>query len=247
MPQLGFLSRVREACLDLLFPRDCMLTGVPVDNPPWRYLSPAALQSLPRVQAPFCDTCGYPFSGMLAGARRCSHCEELDPAFGRGRTAMLAKGNARSLIIDLKYHKAVWLAEDLARLIATTPGYPEHLRGAVLVPVPLHPRRERWRGYNQSRLVLEKLVRLLPQDNLALADILVRTRDTPTQTRLDRAHRATNIKGAFALRAGAVPDLARRHVVFDDVFTTGATLNACCMVLADAGVTTVDIASLAHG
>jgi ComF family protein len=160
---------------------------------------------------------------------------------------LLARDAARKLVLDLKYHKAIWLAEDMARIIATTPGYPDFLEGAVLVPVPLHPKRLRWRSYNQARLLLQHLVRILPERNFRIEDALVRTRHTPTQTRLDREARARNALGAFTLRPGFTPDKEARHIVFDDVFTTGATLNACCAVLADAGVKRLDVASFAHG
>lgn len=240
------LRRAASRLLDIVFPRDCVATDAPVENPPWRYLSAEALESLSRVTGPHCERCGFPFYGALAGPQDCPHCCELDPAFQHGHTAVLARGTARKLLLDLKYHKAIWLAEDMARIIATTPGYPEYLEGAVLVPVPLHSKRLRWRGYNQARLLVQNLVRLLPERHLRLEDALVRVRHTPTQTRLDREARARNAHGAFGLRPGFTPDKARR-IVFDDVFTTGATLNACCTVLADAGVQRLDVASFAHG
>jgi ComF family protein len=151
------------------------------------------------------------------------------------------------MVIELKYHQGLWIAEDIARVILTTPGYPEYLEGAVLVPVPLHAKRLRRRGYNQSRLIVEHLARLMPGRGVRVADILARTRDTPTQTRLNREARARNAAGAFAVKRGATPDAGARHVVFDDVFTTGATLNACCRALFGAGATNLDVASFAHG
>jgi ComF family protein len=244
---LALFRRVASRLLDLVFPRDCAVTAKPVHNPPWRYLSPEALDTLPRVTGAHCETCGFPFFGVLAGAQICPHCRELDPVFQHGRTATLARGAVRKLVLDLKYHQAVWLVEDMARLIITTPDYAEFLRGALLVPVPLHPRRLRWRGYNQARVLLQQIVRLLPEYDLRLVDALVRTRYTTTQTRLDREARARNASGAFAIRPGYILDKGARYIVFDDVFTTGATLNACCAALARAGVTRLDVASVAHG
>lgn len=158
---------------------------------------------------------------------------------------MLAKDAGRRLVHTLKYEQGAWLARDMARIIATTPGFPEFLAGAILVPVPLHPRKLQVRGYNQARLVAKNLARLLP--SLSVLPLLVRVQDTPTQTQLDREERSRNVKNAFALRPGATVDTAARHVVFDDVFTTGATLNACCAVLKAAGVENLDVATFAHG
>jgi len=119
------------------------------------------------------------------------------------------------------------------------------VRGAVLVPVPLHPRRFRWRGFNQARWVADALV---AEGNAAgVEELLVRVRDTPQQTRLNRVAREENMKGAFALRSGVTMNLATRYIVVDDVFTTGATLNACAKVLRHAGAENLDVASLGHG
>lgn len=233
--------------MDLSFPRDCAVSGLPVDNAPWRYLAPEGLVQLYRVSGYCCQSCGNPFWGKLAGPQICAHCLSLQPAFSHGKVAVLSKGAGRMLIHTLKYHQGTWVAQDIARIIATTPGFPEFLENAVLVPVPLHVRRLRWRGFNQAQLIVEHLARLLPECRFRLDCLLERTRDTPTQTRLDREGRAANMKGAFALRPDAKLEKGRRHVVFDDVFTTGATLNACSQVLVRAGVTYLDIAAFAHG
>jgi ComF family protein len=119
------------------------------------------------------------------------------------------------------------------------------VRGAVLVPVPLHPRRRRWRGFNQARWVAEALV--AEGGAAAIEELLARVRDTPTQTRLNREARELNMKNAFALRPNAVVKSAPRYILIDDVFTTGATLNACAKVLRQAGAEHLDAASLGHG
>ena len=232
--------------LDLFFPRDCVVSGLPVDNTPWRYLAPEGLAQLYRVSGYCCQSCGNPFWGKLAGPQVCPHCHSLKPVFSNGKVAVLAKGAGRTLVHTLKYHQGTWVAQDVARIIATTPGFPAFLEGAVIVPVPLHARRLR-RGYNQAQLIAEHLVRLLPERRLRIELLLERIRDTPTQTRLDREGRAKNMKGAFALRPDIEVDKAARHIVFDDVFTTGATLNSCSKVLARAGITRLDIAAFAHG
>ncbi|MDR2862999.1 MAG: ComF family protein [Puniceicoccales bacterium] len=231
--------------LDLLFPRDCPISGEPVDNVPWLHLTNTGLDSLHRVSAPHCETCGAPFFGVLAGPQTCPHCCDLSPVFDRGKTAVVAKGAGRRLVHVLKYRQGTWLARDMARIILTTPGYADFLDGAVLVPVPLHPHKLHFRGYNQAELLVDALAALSP--SLRVARLLARIRDTATQTRLGREDRAHNMENAFALRPGAVVDPEARYIVFDDVFTTGATLNACCAVLAREGATRLDVGTFAHG
>ena len=104
-----------------------------------------------------------------------------------------------------------------------------HLREAVLVPVPLHPVRERERGYNQAML----LAHALAPAGMRVESLLIRGRMTTKQHKLDRAARARNLAGAFRLaRGGPAPPTV---VIVDDIMTTGATLEACASVLKRAG------------
>jgi ComF family protein len=135
---------------------------------------------------------------------------------------------------------------DLPSLILSNPDFLDHLEDAVLVPVPLHRRRLRQRGYNQSVWIAEALSACF-DIRLKVEPILVRTRNTRTQTRLSREARMANVKNAFALKPRTRLDKSRRYVVVDDVFTTGSTLDACAGVLLEAGLEQVDIAALGHG
>lgn len=235
-----------DALMDLVFPRECPVTGEPPDDAsPFRHLSARAVREMPVVRPPCCTTCGAPFFGVLAGPQECPHCRELSPEFEDGRTVMLARGCARELIHDLKYRGARHLAPDLARLATLAPGYLERLHGAVLVPVPLHPDKLRRRGFNQSLLLARELAQLAPGSRVE--ELLSRVKDTPSQTRLDREARRANAKNAFAIREGAPINPGFKHVVVDDVFTTGATLNACCAELRRAGIPRLAVATLAHG
>jgi ComF family protein len=134
----------------------------------------------------------------------------------------------------------------MAVLIRETPGIPDYVRGAVLVPVPLHPRKEREREYNQSRL-LAQLFAAAGGPGTRVQEPLRRVLDTPTQTALDRRTRQGNLKNAFALRKGAAITTNERYVLIDDVFTTGSTLNACARVLRRAGGVNLDVVTFGHG
>jgi ComF family protein len=104
--------------------------------------------------------------------------------------------------------------------------------GMVLVPIPLHARRERARGYNQSMLLAAAIAAAIP--DLTVVRALIRRRPTRSQTKLDRPARRANVTGAFALRNGGA--VAGRHVILvDDVVTTGATLEAAASALRGAG------------
>jgi competence protein ComFC len=198
------------------------------------------------VQAPHCTTCGHPFYGEMEENRLCPHCEMLEPKFGEGKTAILLKGPGRSLVHALKYHHGLQVLEDIAVIMAGVPGYADYLRGATLVPVPLHPAKERKRHYNQSRLLAECVMQAL-DGQARVEELLCRVVHTESQTHYDRAARQQNLKNAFALAPGATINPAQRYVLVDDVFTTGSTLNACAAVLRRGGAQNLDVVTFGHG
>lgn len=99
----------------------------------------------------------------------------------------------------------------------------------ALLPVPLHPRRRRKRGYNQAELLASELSNL---SGVPLKSALVRTRHTPPQVGRDMDQRLENVQGAFGLASDHGLSTGKRYVVVDDVRTTGATLGACAAALA---------------
>ena len=231
--------------LDVVFPRSCVHCGGLAEGR-LRHLCPACEKHLFIVVAPHCTTCGHPYFGEMAENRLCEHCEALVPEFGEGKTAVLLKGPGRSLVHALKYHHGLHVLEDITAIMATVPGYADYLRGAVLVPVPLHPRKLHTRHYNQSRLLAECAV-AAAGGGVRVEDLLCRVVDTASQTHFDRAARQENLKNAFALAQGATINPAQRYVLVDDVFTTGSTLNACATVLRRGGALNLDVVTFGHG
>ena len=241
----GAIAEFWRTAGDLLFPPVCVDCGGLVEGGGLRYLCPRCERLVVVVRPPCCHVCGHPFAGEATGERTCMHCAELEPVFREGRTCILLQGPGRALVHALKYHHAPHVLEDMAVLIRAA-GVADRLRGAVLVPVPLHPRKERERGYNQSRLLAESFA-AAAGGTTRVAEPLRRVVDTPTQTRLDRRTRQANLKNAFALRAGAGINAADHYVLVDDVFTTGSTLNACAAVLRRAGALNLDVVTFGHG
>ena len=232
--------------LDVAFPRSCVHCGGLVEEGRLRHLCPVCTSQLVVVKPPHCATCGHPYAGETEINRLCQHCEALVPKFGQGRTAILLKGPGRSLVHALKYHQALQVLDDITAIMSATPGYADHLRGAVLVPVPLHPRKFRERSYNQSLLLAECAAQAVA-GQARVQELLCRVVDTESQTHYDRDARQKNLKNAFALAPGATINPAQRYVLVDDVFTTGSTLNACAAVLRRGGALNLDVVTFGHG
>lgn len=243
------LHLVWRGARDVIFPPTCVACQGLVeadDGHGLRHVCAKCTQQLHLVAPPHCTTCGHPFFGEAEVNRLCEHCEALVPDFGEGKTAILLRGPGRAIVHALKYHQGLHVLEDIAALMRRAPGYADFVRGRTLVPVPLHPRKLRERGYNQSRLLAECALQAVDGE-AQIDELLVRMVDTVSQTHFDRATRQQNLKNAFALAPGAVITPGHHYLLIDDVFTTGSTLNACAAVLRDAGALNLDVVTFGHG
>lgn len=238
------ISELWQGLGDVVFPPVCVQCREVVEGSGFRHICVKCAGQLDFVHAPSCTTCGSPFYGAVDGERICPHCDGLHPAFGAGCTTVLFKGPARALVIELKYHHGLHVLADIETIFARSAEVQAHVRGAVLVPVPLHPRKARERGYNQSALLAGVLARLAGG---RVEELLRREVDTESQTAFDRKTRQANLKNAFALAPGAGLTPGQKYVLVDDVFTTGSTLNNCARVLRRAGALSLNVVTFAHG
>ena len=212
--------------LDLLFPRWCVGCGREGD-----FICPSCLKSLPRIMPPLCPKCGRPQSSVML----CPGCLGWQAEIDGIRSPFRFDGAIRQAIHELKYRNlralAVLLAQLLDDYLASSP-----VPGEVLVPVPLHQKRLRERGYNQSRLLAQELGKLT---NLPVVDdCLIRQRHAPPQARTPTVdERRSNVADAFFCRDRRLQD--KQVLLIDDVSTSGATLDACARVLKEAGATSV--------
>ncbi len=240
------LTNLLRGLRDVVFPPVCLECGGLVQGSDLRHLCAPCVSRVLLVREPHCQTCGHPFFGQVEGERICPHCDGLRPDYREGRTCVLFKGPARHLVHTLKYNNGLHVLADIETLVRRHPYVLEFIRGKILVPVPLHPVKQRARGYNQSDLIARIFARAAG-DSTQIAPLLQRVKDTGSQTRLDRKARRANLKNAFAPAPGAAinPDLA--YLLVDDVFTTGSTLNACARVLRRHGCLNLDVLTFGHG
>ena len=234
-----------ETALGLLYPEVCQLCQDEAASAREGFVGEQCRRQVQFVRPPFCQRCGLPYDGDLTTSFECTNCRDGDLYFSSARAAVVLKKAVHDAILRFKYSRAFWFENFLAELLVTEAA--PVLRGqksSFIVPVPLHPLKRREREFNQAEVLGARLSQAtgIPMN----ARLLQRVKATTTQTRLAREERATNMRGAFAMRDGVTLN-GERVILVDDVFTTGATTNDCARALRAAGAGDVCVWTVARG
>jgi ComF family protein len=231
-----------EALASLVFPAPCRICARILDTGSAVPFCRACLVALTQTLAePLCGQCGRPIvsAAVTEGASQplCHLCRSGVYAFDCARSFGAYTPRMSRAILLLKYGNVTplgkWFARRLAGLVASQPLV---FAAELVVPVPLDRGRLQERGYNQAELIAKPLARLLGIPFRSY--LLVRTRPRPNQLRLTRRERWETVRGAYATHKTAQVDKLR-VILVDDVFTTGATLDACSRALKGAGAARV--------
>lgn len=231
-----------QALLKVLYPARCLLCDVRVESE--FALCGACWGQTPFIRGLSCRDCGVPLPGQSDREELCDDCLAMPRSWHGGRALMVYDGAGRDFVLRLKHGDRTDLGraggQMLARVVRDLA--PE---GTVIAPVPLHWRRLAKRRYNQSALVGQALARDLGRD--FCADLLVRTRRTPSLGKRDAAERATVMARAIAPNPRRTEVAKGRPVlIVDDVMASGATLDASARATWSAGASAVSIAVLAR-
>lgn len=234
---------VYRQVLDLFVPPRCV-----VCQRVGTWLCDRCAPKIPLLDAPICPRCGRPEN--LAGDNHaqdrtghlCATCRATPLRVSPIRAVYLFKDEIRDVIHALKYRGARDILQPLAGRMAESWRY-HNLQSDILVPVPLHAKREAKRGYNQAVLCAKTLGRQVGLP--VVGEALSRVRDTASQTHLKRDARKQNVDAAFACVTCA-PFTGRRVTLVDDVATTGATLEACAIALLACDAHSVNAFTLAR-
>ncbi len=220
------LGKLFGLAVDSFFPRRCVGCGKVGD-----FLCPECLGKLPRLLKPLCPSCGRPQASGIV----CSDCRRRQTVIDGIRSLFRFDDVIRNAIHQLKYRNLKAISPCLAELLA------DYIRsntlpGEALVCVPLHPRRLRERGYNQSSLLARELGRRI---NLpVIEDCLIRIKQAQPQVRaVSIEERRRNVADAFVCRDERVS--GKQIILIDDVCTSGATLESCAAALKSKGATSV--------
>lgn len=215
--------------LDLLYPLRCPFCDrVTVTN---ERICTECRKKLSRIKEPVCKKCGKPLDNVQR--EYCMDCQKSSHVFAQGKALWKYEKQVRESIYRFKYQNrreyAAAYAEEL------TKAYADWIRRRgieCIVPIPLHKKRRKIRGYNQAELLAKELGR-----NLGIpvsTNLLVRVKDTQPQKLLNVSERKNNMKKAFKTTENIVQ--LKYILLVDDIYTTGSTLDAAAFSLLEAGV-----------
>jgi ComF family protein len=271
----GILIRVTKAIKNALFPAQCLVCGsffyhpsCPNDDSHAKglqietiagfstlmapFLCKSCSEGFCAVESPMCSKCGIMFKSRQGEDHVCGHCLASPKRFEMARSAGVYDRALMAAIHCLKYNGKIQLAKALGvLLLAGFIHFWENRRIDLVVPVPLHIRRMRMRGFNQAFLLIRNWTSIAERLDIKHLQIrvernaLIRKKWTEPQTGLSRKQRLTNVRNAYGINdSGNI--VGKRILLVDDVYTTGATVNECAKVLLDGGAKRVDVLTLAQ-
>jgi len=236
--------RVLAALVDLVFPPLCIACGNLLNRNGGTPFCDPCLSGVPFIRSPLCPRCGLPYPAEEGKDHLCGNCITSETYVSAAR----AVGRYESVLLEaihrFKYQEKTVIGEVLGRFMADYdyPGF-RIQDYSMLIPVPLHRKRLRERGFNQSVILARPIAKrhAIPM----VFDVLERSLETEPQVKLGRDQRGSNVKGAFAVTD---PERVRGENVLlvDDVYTTGSTVMECARVLRKAGAPDVGVLTLAR-
>jgi ComF family protein len=240
----SFFARLAQEMMIFIYPRTCVGCNLPLSPEESEVFCPDCHETLDIVREPYCPVCGIPYFAETSPPHLCGDCLSDMHHFDRARATGLYRGLIREILHRFKYGGQTFLVRPLADML-TAPGKELAWQHKIdlIVPVPLHSRRLRQRGFNQASLLARRLGSAL-RISVDYSS-LKRTRWTDPQTGLSRRQRAANVKGAFSLKS--TEKLKGKGILLlDDVLTTGETVNQCTRVLKNGGASEVVVLTVAR-
>lgn len=224
---------VSDSLLDFFFPQKCLYCGKI-----GAVICPSCVSSLPFPKTQICPICYNP---SLSGKTH-DFCQKRYNLNGL-TFCFYYDGKIKEAIKKIKYRYLFSLADKLIE-VGIKKIAQQMFTDFIIIPVPLHQRRMKTRGFNQAEVIGKSLMKYWSLT--MVKDVLQRVKETSSQVKLSQIERRNNVKNAFMVKSkDAVKD--KSVLLVDDIFTSGATLNECAKVLKKAGVKEVWGFTLAHG
>ncbi|MGB5218102.1 MAG: ComF family protein [Smithella sp.] len=238
------LAEVLHDVSAVIFPPQCLGCSEIIDQGDGRIFCPSCEAKIHFITGSICHICGTTFPDSPADNHLCGECLENKPHFSCARAIFSYEDVILNSIHQFKYKNDISIGEMLASFMADF-SFPDidFTDYSLMVPVPLHIKRLRERGFNQS-LILARAIGRKQQIPVNFS-LLKRHKYTLTQTGYHKQERKQNIRGAFEV-TDSKKITGRNILLIDDVYTTGATVNECAQILIKAGAQKVSVLTLAR-
>jgi len=238
------LKRILAGLSDIIFPPRCLTCDTVLERHEELPFCPACFAKIHFIDSSLCPCCGIPFSGADGGSHLCGDCIAAKPSFTSARAVGRYQDTLLEAIHRFKYNGKISIGETLGRMMAEYPYTEFNISDySLIMPVPLHPKRLRERGFNQSVI----LAREISRSFRITLDFMTLRRHTYTepQVSLGKNDRAVNVRGAFSVHD---PDrvAGRKIIIVDDVYTSGSTVKECARVLMKNKAAKVAVLTLAR-
>lgn len=222
--------------LDIIYPPRCQICTDFLDDRPvvMGNICDECFSGFKELTHPFCSICCEPFKSKVEEDHLCEKCLRKRPYYDELRAPCLYEDKLVDAIQLIKYSGKSYIVKSLGPLLgAFGKNWLSDANDMIMMPVPLHRKKLKQRGFNQSALFVKTISPVLGIETDFFT--LIRTRYTESQAGLSLEDRRKNVKGAFEVRGDN--DIKRKTVLLvDDVTTTGNTMNECARVLKKAGV-----------
>ncbi len=239
VPQTGFWQSLR----DILFPQQCLGCGKGLKGYQVISFCETCTRGVRLLQEPFCTICGKPFVKSAGVNHLCSNCLKSRWYFARARAAVFYQEPVSGIVKLFKYSGKMYGLETFAALTHLYYQHNSFPKPDVILPVPLHPKRLRKRGFNQALVLSRKL--FTESRKIIDPHVLERHQWTQPQTGLSSEERRRNVRNAFNVpRPEKIKN--KKILLVDDVFTTGATVNECARILIREQASEVEVFTFAR-
>jgi ComF family protein len=238
------LKEILTGIADVIFPPRCITCDAIIEEHGPLPFCPQCTAGIRSIASPLCPRCGLPYPTPEREDHLCGECLVTRRPFALARAVGLYEDTLMTAIHLFKYRGRIGIGKVLGGIMADFAGGIWDMKVfSVIMPVPLHRKRLRERGFNQAVILARKIAKRfdLPLDFLTLRRELF----TAPQVGLGHEERSVNVRGAFTVRR---PERAagKRVLLVDDVYTTGSTLAECAATLLNAGAESVAVLTLAR-
>ncbi|MDO4301162.1 MAG: ComF family protein [Clostridia bacterium] len=233
---MKLLKEIIDDILSIVYPNHCISCGEVLNAGKDKWLCNNCRCDFEITEHKRCKTCGR----IIYHDGKCRICNSERIYFDKGYSVLVYKDSVRNGIMNFKYKGLYRYGKYFGNIMVNYAVQNINMSFDYVTAVPLHSKRFKDRGYNQSKILAKAVAESM---NIKYMDLLIRNKNTKAQNSLNRKERKENIRDAFSLRKGMSVE-NKNILIIDDIYTTGATINECSRVLKKNKAAVVEFFSL---